>query len=147
VHDRNYYTEREPVSGSRHGKRDLATRQSDQARQTLELLLAEADRFSWVVGHRYWQVVDLLTRAPGKQLRAFYGQAETEELFTRHAETLRTVFGERELIKRLRGRFSVGATRRILRGGGQGGWTVYSFCSFYGMELNRFFRRLIRGRR
>jgi glycosyltransferase involved in cell wall biosynthesis len=147
VHDRNYYTEREPISGSRHGKRGLGNRQADQARQTLELLLAQADHFSWVLGNRYWQVVDLLARAPSKQLRAFYGQSETEELFTRHAETLRSVFGERELIKRLRGRFSMGAAQRIFRRGTHSGRSASFVGAFYAMEFDRFFRRVIRGRR
>lgn len=142
VHDRNYYTDREPVSGLRHGKRDLGAREQAQSRQTLQLLLDRVEYFSWLLGDQYWRTVDRLTRVPENRQRAFFRHPDCEAAFTRQAEKLRSVFGARQIIKRIRDRFSFGTARRIFKRGLNGGMSFSFARHFYTMELQRFVRRV-----
>ena len=114
-HGANYFAQAESLAWIRQGTRQYEAKSRDDTHQTLELLLQDVDGFGWQLGDRYWPVLLQLDRIT--ELRGYYRHPTVERAFTKHADSLRSFFGDWKTFNMLRARYDVWAMRRIFKRG------------------------------
>lgn len=145
IHGGNYFARLENIEGLSKGSKEHMAKFHKERIETSELLLANAERFSWLLGGEYWNVLDYsIGSAGGISLRR-YGSREVYQTFIRHAEELRRVQGDRKFCNEIGKRFRYRRARKILKKGFGGTLTLRRGAMLMLSSLDRNFSAVRRG--
>ena len=121
LHDTNYYSERESISGLRRGRAEATKLLDAHALENMRFLLQRADYFAPILTQgRFWWAVNELASFRDEP-RRFLARSDSLQLFVDYYDLLHEVFGEAELLGYLRQHFNSKDLRFVLRRA-HGGW-------------------------
>lgn len=114
-HGSNYYSTRETLPGVRRGNRDFARRFVSEAYTNLEVLVADAEHHSFLLGRGFWPTLDRFARRAGKDRTKAYTAKSGIQIFRRHAAAMRAAFGTRHYVQHILPRFGLKNTARLVK--------------------------------
>ncbi|WP_269931081.1 glycosyltransferase family 2 protein [Aminobacter sp. HY435] len=117
LHTANYFSTRENFPSLRSGTSAYDQKAREATLTDIDFLLSNTEKFSWVLGEKFWDVIDQITRIESNRLRDYYRNQDLFKLFLQHAPTLGTHFDERVFCREVTARFSGWQAHRILQSG------------------------------
>lgn len=117
LHGSNYFSARERSIWLVSGSPAYNLKASQATLTDIEYLLANVDKYAWMLDGAFWQVVDQVTREASKRLRSFYRDPKLFEIFLANAPRLAAEFRPRIFCREILARFSGSQARKILRRG------------------------------
>lgn len=107
LHGDNYFARRERLQDIFHyDKKDLDGVERGIL-ESAEHLMREADRFSEIVGWRYWSMLDVAANAAQGYMRErFYASPHARRVFMRHARAMRAIDSDERYVSEIFARFN-----------------------------------------
>jgi len=130
IHHRNFFSKAEAISGMQNGTREFFEEHRLDCLENMEIVLARAGHNTWLLGDRFWQVLDQLPEASGLRREGFYATPDVIEAFKRAAPQLLQSTGLNEFVNGVRRRFSLRDSFSILRSAFGGRIPVSAFAAW-----------------
>ena len=114
MHDSNMSSTLPSMSHLRTAKKAWAEAREQQKAEVLQVLLARAENFGWLIKNRYWRALDQQSGKSGNALREYYGNPEIYRLIAEYVPQLVAVFGSAAVTKELGQRLPTPVLRHLL---------------------------------
>ncbi|WP_167334865.1 glycosyltransferase [Mesorhizobium loti] len=124
LHSSNDFATGESIRVLRGGTRQVVRKSHDFSYEIIDYLLAESDRFGWLLNTNFWPFLNQITSESWVPDRSYFSNPKAVEIFIRHAPKLVSNFGAALFSREIVARFSGTQARSILRAGfgGQLSW-------------------------
>jgi glycosyltransferase involved in cell wall biosynthesis/predicted O-methyltransferase YrrM len=145
IHTRNYFVNREGLRGLRKGTPEYAAKSISDSYESLEVFLQNADRFSWLLGDRYWSTIDQCADMSGGGTKKYYRTERGVALFMKYALKIRAAQEDNRFATEILKRFGHTRGVPIIRAGFGGAIPINIRRALIGDRLMRkVFRKLRR---
>jgi hypothetical protein len=127
LHSSNDFARGESIRALRGGTRQVVAKYHDFTYDVVDYLLAESDRFGWLLNTDFWPFLNQITSENRTPDRSYFSNSRAVEIFIRHAPKLVSSFGADVFSREIVARFSGSQARSILRAGfgGQLSWRYH----------------------
>lgn len=142
IHGQNYFTSRENIQGINKLSPALAKKQLKESYESVEGLLINSEKLSWVLGNYYWNVLDQCAEFGNITLQRYFQSIEGEAIFIRQAPLIRQVFGNETFVTQIVSRFNYSRAKRIITEGFNGTVPLSISVKLASNKVRRKFRSL-----
>ena len=115
VHGNNFFAQGESIRDLRSGTPAYHLKSNLDNYESVAILLERVDTFKWLLGNKYWNVVDRLAEVYSpKQRKTYFSTERGEAIFLKNAVGLRKALGNGEFVTGVAVRFDRVRARNVI---------------------------------